>query len=1154
MEIATLSGVFANARFPGVERYCESRPNPALFKGLVGSSDAFLAADLYRRSGSTLLVLAENAKSAERLAGDCSAILGGDGDIALFPSRDAVPYNMKSPFGPTVEARLGLLSRLLAGQRLLIVAPAAALLQRVAPRRELFNSIIRLEAGAEMPPGALAAWLVGNGFRREDRTDDLGTFSIRGGILDLYPFLSDNPYRVEFWGDTIESIRSFDVFTQKSVGAHKSLEIVPMREFCISEAHIDSALEKMLALCGKECRESVDESAVRKLSHQWKTVGDLEGAEWFWHRFGFESASVLDYLPNDAVVVWNDVVPMRRRFGEARDNYARHLERVPEAFAPLVSPPEELLFDEKSIAEELSCYDVVYVDTVDFPEDTAVFASAFSPQPPLRHEAGLAINDLRGRADGGYRCVIACNSVGHAERMGELLGGADGVVADVVAGALSDGFICGDNKLLVYSESQAFSRPYRAAKVKKQKSGAAISGFDQLSPMDTVVHEEHGIGRFVGVERVKAGDTVSDCMVIVYADNARVSVPIEDFHKVQKYVGKDGFAPSLSRLGTQAWEKLKERTRESLREMARELIELYAKRQFLEGIVFAPDNVWQTEFEDSFVYEETPDQLRAIGEVKADMESAKPMDRLICGDVGFGKTEVAIRAAFKAVMSGYQVAVLSPTTILAAQHFATFSERMSSFPVRIEALSRFQKGKEAKVALEKLAAGEVDVLIGTHRILSEDVKFKNLGLLIVDEEQRFGVKHKEALKQLRYKADALSMTATPIPRTLHMSLVGARDMSIINTPPRNRLPIETVVAEYHDDLVKDAIENEIDRGGQVYFVNNRIKNIPALQDKLEILAPKARIISAHGQMDEAELEAIMKEFIAGRYDILLSTVIIENGLDIPNVNTIIVNRADTLGLSQLYQLRGRVGRSSEQAYAYFLTPPFNEVKEDSLKRLRALSQYTELGSGFQIAMRDLEIRGAGNILGTRQHGFIAAVGFELYCRLLQEAVDEIKGAAEGEDDNDTRLDVPIQAYIPTDYISDGQTRIAVYQEMSSIRTMEELSETERGLADRFGALPEPVGALVLLMKLKILGRQVGCSRVSIGKAGALTLFIDGGREAARERIRKIFEALPRYEFEVAYGTEKQEQGRVQVQVKTTLMAGAAPLMALEVAGMLENCR
>jgi transcription-repair coupling factor (superfamily II helicase) len=1157
MEIATLSSALAGARFPEMARYREARPNSAIFRGLAGSGDAFLVTALYRDTKSTLLVLTENAKSAERLADDCLAILGDGNGIALFPSRDAVPYNMKSPFGPTVEARLGTLTSLLAGERRLVIAPAAALAQRAPARRDLFNSVIRLETGAEVSMDSLAGWLAGSGFRRESRTDDIGTFSIRGGILDLYPFLSDNPYRVEFWGDTVESIRGFDVFTQKSVGAFRSLEIAPMREFCLSEAHVEAAIEKMLA-SEESGKPAADEAAVRKLEHQWKTVGDLEGAEWFWHWFGLDSASILDYLPADAIVVWDDIIPLRRRLDETVDNYAHHMERVPAAFAPLVSPPSELLFDWETVAEELACYDVVYVDTVAFPQDTAVFPVSFLPQPPARQELGPLINELKERTGDGYHCVIACHSAGHAERVYELLGEGAGF-AEVVAGTLHGGFVCGDSKLLVYSEPQLFNRPYRpAVKAKRQKAGVPLGSFDQLSVQDIVVHVEHGIGRFVGVERVAAGGSVSDCMVLAYAENAKVYVPIEDFHKVQKYVGKDGFAPPLSRLGTQAWERLKERTRESLREMARELIGLYAKRQFLEGISFAPDSVWQREFEDSFVYEETPDQLRAIAEVKADMEAAKPMDRLICGDVGFGKTEVAMRAAFKAVMSGYQAAVLAPTTILAAQHYATFSERMSNFPVRVEILSRFQKGKEVKATLEKLAAGEVDILIGTHRILSHDVKFKNLGLLIVDEEQRFGVKHKEALKQLRYKADALSMTATPIPRTLHMSLVGARDMSIINTPPRNRLPIETVVAEYHDDLVKSAIENELDRGGQVYFVNNRIKNIPALQDRLELLAPKARTISAHGQTDEAELETIMKEFIAGRYDILLSTVIIENGLDIPNVNTIIVNRADTLGLSQLYQLRGRVGRSSEQAYAYFLTPPFGEVREDSLKRLRALEQYTDLGSGFQIAMRDLEIRGAGNILGTRQHGFIAAVGFELYCRLLQDAVEEIRGAAENEENKppaaepDTRLDVPIPAYIPTEYVADGQTRIAIYQEMSSLKTTEELSETERGLSDRFGPLPEPVVALILLMRLKLFGRQAGCSKVSISREGALTLSVDGDREAAKERIRKIFEAAPRYEFEVAYETGRREQGpaRVQVQVKTELTAGTVAGMAIEAAQLL----
>jgi transcription-repair coupling factor (superfamily II helicase) len=956
---------------------------------------------------------------------------------------------------------------------------------------------------------------------------------------------------------------------------------MPMREFCFSDEEVEAVIERMFEYCDKE---SINRSSVHRLEHLWKSVGDMEGIEWFLHWFDVETASILDYLQNDAVVVWDDVVPIERRLGEARANYALHKERVPEIFAPLVSPPDKLLFDDAVIMEELSCYDGIFVDTVDFPEDTTVFPVSFSPLPPLRKDLGTVGEELQTRAGQGYRCVIACPSTGHADRMAEFLGDAahfveictpgvsSGFMGEGVASTSSatvssatvsspsspplpelvEGNFAQKNHLLIYTESHLINRTYhRPIKNRKQKSGIPLTGFDQLVPQDIIVHEDHGIGRFVGVERITASGMVSDCMVIIYADNAKVYVPVEDFHKVQKYVGKDGLAPALSKLGTSSWEKLKQRTRESLREMAQELIDLYAKRQFLEGIEFTPDTVWQREFEESFIYEETPDQLRAIKDVKADMESNKPMDRLICGDVGFGKTEVAMRAAFKAVMSGYQVAVLAPTTILAAQHLTTFSERMANFPVRIEAMSRFQKQRAQTATLKKLVEGQADILIGTHRILSNDIKFKNLGLLIVDEEQRFGVKHKESLKKLRYKVDTLSMTATPIPRTLHMSLIGARDLSIINTPPRNRLPIETKVAEYHDELVKNAIEQELERGGQVYFVNNRIKNIPALQDKLEYLAPRAKIISAHGQMEESELEAVMKEFIAGRYDILLSTVIIENGLDIPNVNTIIINRADTLGLSQLYQLRGRVGRSSEQAYAYFLTHPFAQIREDSLKRLKALEQYTDLGSGFQIAMRDLEIRGAGNILGTRQHGFIAAVGFELYCRLLQQAVDEIR--SEGEDGKpklpETRLDIPLQAYIPTEFIADGATRISIYQEMSSLKTTEELTDMERGILDRFGAMPESVKALTMLMKLKILGRNAGCARIAISKEGMLDLFIDGGtdgnqQDLVKDRIKHFFESSNDYQFEVFYAA--------QVQLRTELTSETVAEMAIETAGLLER--
>ena len=1140
LKTTKLSDSLSQITFPQVSRYRELSPKNALFKGMAGSSDAFLAVDLYRRAESTVLVLVENSKRAEMLCDECRAILGDDEAAAHLPSRDAVPYNMKSPFGPNVEARFGVLSGLLGGKRQLIIAPYTVLLQRLTPGRALFNSIIHLEAGDEAPIEKLAQWLTDSGFMRENQTTNLGAFSIRGGILDVYPFLAENPYRIEFWGDTVDSIRSFDVFNQKSLNTHKSIEIMPMREFCFSDEQIELALENMANYCKKN---SIDTNSVHKLEHQWKTVGDLEGIEWFLHWFDVETTSILDYLPSNTTIIWDDMVPVERRLDEARQNYSRHLERVPELFAPLVSPPDMLLFRDHQITEELSFYNNIYIETLDFPEDTETFSVSFAPQPPLQKEVDSIVQNLSTHNEDGFRCIIVSPNIGHVERMNELLGDAAPFV-EIYTGTLHHGFICNDLKLLIYTEEQLFDRVYRPVKTRKQKSGIPLTGFDQLAPQDTIVHEDHGIGKFIGIERITTGDTVSDCMVIIYADHAKVYVPVEDFYKVQKYVGKEGVAPPLSKLGTASWDKLKTRTRESLREIAQELIELYARRQHLEGIKFALDNVWQKEFEDSFIYEETPDQLLAIKDVKSDMESIKPMDRLVCGDVGFGKTEVAMRAAFKAVMSGYQVAILAPTTILAAQHFSTFCERMANFPVRIGAMSRFQKAKEQKITLEKLAGGDIDILIGTHRILSADIKFKNLGLLIIDEEQRFGVKHKEALKHLRSQVDVLSMTATPIPRTLHMSLIGARDLSTINTPPRNRLPIETRVAEYHDELVKNAIENELERGGQVYFVNNRIKNIPQLQDKLETLVPKGKSISAHGQMNEDELELIMKEFIAGRYDILLSTVIIENGLDIPNVNTIIVNRADTLGLSQLYQLRGRVGRSSEQAYAYFLTPPFKQVSEDSLKRLKALEQYTDLGSGFQIAMRDLEIRGAGNILGNRQHGFIAAVGFDLYCKLLQEAVDELKGGIESvQKVPETRLEISLQAYIPTDYIADGTTRISIYQEISSLKSADELAETERSLSDRFGPLPESTKALILLMKVKILGQLSGCARVAISKDGALSLYIDGDQESAKERIRRIFENT-QYQFEVLYD--------VQVQLRTNLISEAVRERALEAAAILEK--
>jgi transcription-repair coupling factor (superfamily II helicase) len=1138
MEITQFSQVWNEFHFSQLNKCIEDNPQYSLFSGLSGSADAFLISDIYRSTKKTVLVFVESSKKAENLVDECKSFID-DESVMLFPSRDAVPYNLKSPFGPTVEMRYKVLSSLLSGNSSIIISPYTTLSQRIMPRGNLFKKIIRIQVGDQITITELSSWLVENGFKRENQVSDLGIFSIRGGILDIYPFLTENPIRIEFWGDYVESIRQFDVFTQKSHDSIKSVEIFPMREFLFTDEMIENAIDKIRSFC---IETKIDEMVVHKLEHQWKSSGDHEGIEWFLHWFNPPSSSILDYLGTESIIIWDDVIPVERRLDESLQNYNRHLERAPSLFLPVLSSPEKLLFNPSDIRSSIDFYKTVFIDTIDFPDNAITYKANFSEQPQLPHQLDMLSDDFKRHYNNGFHCMLLCPNIGHAERMQELIGDECPYV-EIYIGFLLKGFIDFDNKILLYSESQIFNRIVKPLKIKKQKHGVPLTNFDSLTPQDYVVHEDHGIAKFIGIERIKTSSLEQDCMVLLYADNAKVYVPVEDFHKVQKYVGKDTVEPSLSKIGSQAWEKLKTKTRESLKEMAQELIDLYAKREYLEGIRFQPDNLWQKEFEDSFIYDATQDQLKAVKEIKEDMESSKPMDRLICGDVGFGKTEVAMRAAFKAVMSGYQVAVLAPTTILAAQHYSTFVERMSDFPVKIEVLSRFLKTKEQKIVLEKLLNAKCDILIGTHRILSEDVKFKNLGLLIVDEEQRFGVNHKERLKQLRYSVDVLSMTATPIPRTLHMSLIGTRDLSIINTPPRNRLPVETKVAEYHDEIVRNAVDNEIDRGGQVFFVNNRISNLEQLKDKIEQLVPRARVVTAHGQMDEKELEMIMKEFIAGRFDVMISTVIIENGLDIPNVNTIIINRADALGLSQLYQLRGRVGRSSEQAFAYFLTPINGSISEVSLKRLRALEQYTDLGSGFQIAMRDLEIRGAGNILGTSQHGFIAAVGFELYCRLLEDALKEIKGEKVVRNLNDVKIEIPIEAFIPSEYINDGATRIATYQELSSIRTIESIGEIEKDISDRFGPLPKTVNSLLLLMRIKIYASLIECIRVSISKEDKLVLYFDNEKDSFKDSLKQIFNNSKR-EFEIAY--------EIPINIKTSLVTKKSEDQVMEVLGILSE--
>jgi transcription-repair coupling factor (superfamily II helicase) len=1092
------------------ETWCATRPDVSLIEGLAGSSPSLFIAQAFDAVTAPILVVTSDAKSAASLSEELRSCIG-DGAVFELPSRDAVPYNQKSPFGPTVETRYMALSALMAEKHCVIVAPAVTLWQRILEPRRLFNRIVRLNQGDTISQDTLAAWLSEIGFRRETAVEDIGTFAIRGDIFDIYPLLSEQPVRLEFFGDEIESIRRFDIFTQKSKGAVTSIELYPMSEFAFTDTEVAEAIFAM--------REKFEDDAayaplIDRVEHAWTSLAERDGIEWYLNWFNASPDTILNYLPQKGLVIWHDLMPPQRRYAEHLENYQRHYKRLPETIAPLVTPPDALLAGPDEIATVFDTCTRVFIDTTEAPPEAVILDAALMVQPAIVPTVEFLAQEFSTRSDEGYTVTVVCANVGHAERFVELIGERCPYVK-VLLGYLAMGFIDKLKQRAVYAEGVLFKRAGRAATRPRIKGGVPIAALDALAPGDYVVHGDHGIGRFTGIECVTSGEYSSDCMVIQYEGASRLYVPVDDFRKVQKYIGRESTAPTLSKLGSPSWERLKTRTREAVHEMASELIALYAKREYLEGIAFGPDTPWQQEFADAFLYDETPDQKKAIDDIRRDMEANKPMDRLICGDVGFGKTEVAMRAIFKAVMAGYQAAILAPTTILAAQHGVTFRSRMADFPVRIVVLSRFQSTREIREAAQRIREGAIDVVIGTHRLLSNDIIFKNLGLLVIDEEQRFGVAAKEKLKQFRSTIDVLSMTATPIPRTMHLSLSGARDMSIIATPPANRLPIETHVREFHEEILRTAIETELDRGGQTFVVHNRIKSLYLLLDRIESLVPRARVSVAHGQMEEHQLEQVMTEFVAGRSDVLLSTDIIENGVDISNVNTIIVNRADLMGLSQLYQLRGRVGRSAEQAYAWFLTPSFAGLQEGTLRRLRALEQYTDLGSGFQIAMRDLEIRGAGNILGTRQHGFIAAVGFEMYCRLLKEAVDELRGLPPESETPDVSVDFRIDAFLPPAYVSDATTRVSLYQELSSAQSPDAVDDVATELADRFGPLPTQASALLDMMRLKVLARKIGIVKVSVSDA-QLTMTLSDKNETASQATRMLMKMADRT-FEVING-------------------------------------
>ncbi|MEI7634438.1 MAG: transcription-repair coupling factor [bacterium] len=1015
-----------------------------------------------------------------------------------YPKPQALPYEDDTPLLEEQVKHLEFLDHLAAGAHLngsdnipsVCVTSIEALFTRVAPLDVLKSLILRVEWGEPLDTEIFAAKVTDLGYERVPTVEVRGEFAIRGGIIDIFPLNFENPIRIDLFGDEIESMRCFDVHTQRSIkagGVAESLVILPARESVL--------IEKAL---------SADVGEQDAAAHAGLGIQDSDLSR--------PLPTLLDLLPHNTLLLFHGLETYPVLDERFRQFAQRQFKEHGIGHPPPVVLHATLNDVEKSAQRFRQLHHTLLIEESAGRSITFQTNSFEAIKPSLEHY----ITQLRKRIADNYLCAIVCDNDGQAQRMMEMLGENEiGAVTPsksefripnaelpnsviVITGLLHNGFIYPEANLYVVTDREIFGRYKRRHVYRKIYKGAPIADAREIRKGDFVVHLDHGIGRFDGIRTQFVDGRHIDLLEIVYADGDKLLVPVDKIAYVHKYSGAEQAAPSLDKLGGRKWVQRRKKSEEAVQAFAQELMKLYAQRSLAKGYAAGGDTPWQREFEASFIYSETPDQLRAINEVKHDMMLDKPMDRLVCGDVGYGKTEVAIRAAFKTIQERRQVALLCPTTILAQQHYNTFRERFADYPIRVEMLSRFKTATEAKKILAAARVGDVDMVIGTHALLSKSVRFKSIGLVIVDEEQRFGVAQKERLKEMRASVDFITLTATPIPRTLYMSLSGLRDMSLINTPPADRHPIKTRLIYWDRELIEEAILRELNRGGQVFFVHNRVMNIHQIAERVKEIVPSARLAIAHGQMPDEELENVMIDFVDGKYDILLSTTIIENGVDIPNVNTIIINRADAFGLAQLYQLRGRVGRENRRAYAYLIVPTGQAITEAAVARLAAIEEFTELGVGFNIAMRDMEIRGAGNLLGREQHGTICSVGFELYCKMLEEAVDTMRGQLHEEEQHETEIQWKADAYIPAYFVPVEAQRVMLYKRIAEARTMDEIAEVESEIRDRYGEvriakedsgtteikasgaledLPAPVNALFVVARMRIAGRGLGIRKI-----------------------------------------------------------------------------
>jgi transcription-repair coupling factor (superfamily II helicase) len=1136
----------------------------ALVTGLEGSQCSYFIAALYHSIKTTSLVLTSDMVRAERIYEETKSFLR-DEEVFLFPGRDFFyAGEMLSQSKEILQQRLKVLEQLALGNRVLIVAPVTALLGKLPPGGLWKKQFLKFSTGEKLEREQLLKSLLEMGYERLELAESGGGFSVRGDIIDIFPFHTPYPVRISFFDEEIESLRYYDPETQRSLKTIPGIVVFPAREFILTEKARQKGLKALTGEMENHLRKLKDnrqklaadrlQDRVENLALRLENGGYFEGMEQYLSYFYPKPASLTDYLPRGGFLFWDEpesVVAAAAAISKELHGYQAGLlmqgEIMPGQLAVHWSLEEVLSGNNlKTIALSTFSQKVPYLQL------SGVFKIEGRSVPNFMGRLDLFEEEIKNWWSQGYEIFFIFTHEGRSQELKELFLERSLPVSqhNVIRGELENGFMIPSLKLVLMLDRNILPGQNKKKRWTAARHMSSLRDFQELKAGDLVVHEQHGIGRYMGIRTLEVNGVTRDYLFIKYAKEDKLFLPVEQMDILQRYTGADGRPPKIYSLGGQDWNRVKNRVKASVQELAKELLSLYAARDALEGFAFSRNHPWEKDFEGRFLYEETPDQLRAITEVQEDMEKTRPMERLLCGDVGYGKTEVALRAAFKAIMDGKQVAFLVPTTILAQQHYNTFLERFQGFPVEVGLLSRFKSAKEQKEVIKGLKAGVVDVVIGTHRVLSKDIIFKDLGLLVIDEEHRFGVRHKEKLKMMRQHVDVLSMTATPIPRTLHMALSGARDLSVIDTPPENRYPIQTYVVEYTDTLLKEAIQRELNRGGQVFFIYNRVQDIEKWLLKLQELVPEARMVVAHGQMPEHQLEKVMQKFLKQEYDILISTTIVEAGLDIPNVNTMIVYDADHFGLAQLYQLRGRVGRSNRLAYCYLTYRKDKVMTGDAVKRLQAVKEFTELGSGFKIALRDLEIRGGGNILGPEQHGFMVAVGYELYCRLLEQAVETMRGKrVERKEDPGPRIDLNVNAYLPSSYVPNQQQKIDLYRRIAILENKEELQDMAEELKDRYGRLQPPVENLLLVMRLRQLAKGISVESIEEHKEQVIVKFQNNFHQERDFENNRLWEIVSRHRKKVSLHAGSK---RISLRIKSNHLKEQKQQSLQYIIGLLEE--